>query len=453
MRPDAVIVGLTATPERLVERVQAHATREGVVADRPLLAGDALSRMTALLEHRAPLYAQADVQIETDGLSPDDVSTRAAEALEGFVSRGLVPTIALETPDGRSDIVVATGSHRAIAELIAARWPEARNLWLITDESVAEHWLAKIESGLARPQLRVQPIEIEPGEKSKRLAIVEHLCNELTQRGATRRDVVVALGGGVVGDLAGFVAAITLRGLPVVQVPTSLLAMVDSSVGGKTGVNTPAGKNLVGAFYQPGVVVIDPTFLSSLPREEFRSGMAEVIKHALIQPSTPFGGTTLRELLNSVPLDPVPVDVLEEMLRLNVAIKHSVVQADERESGLRMMLNFGHTVGHAVEADGYRYRHGEAVAIGMVAATRIACELNRVNEDAVAATAELLQRASLPVRVVGSADEIIGRLAKDKKNVDGALNWILPNSDGMVERVTGVPLQVVERVLRELGAQ
>jgi 3-dehydroquinate synthetase len=274
----------------------------------------------------------------------------------------------------------------------------------------------------------------------------------MTSGGVTRRDLVVALGGGVVGDLAGFVAGICLRGLPLMQIPTSLLAMVDSSIGGKTGVNMPVGKNLVGAFYQPGVVLIDPSLLDTLPQAEYRSGMAEVIKHALIQPTTPLGGRDLLKSLDTLALDPIPRDEVADILHRNVAIKHSVVQADERESGLRMILNFGHTAGHAIEADGYRYRHGEAIALGTAVASLIARRLNRVDSAYVARVEGLLSRAGLPTRLEGSAEAVISRLSKDKKNVDGALHWILPRSDGVVEPVTGVPIDVVRSSLMDIGA-
>jgi 3-dehydroquinate synthetase len=275
----------------------------------------------------------------------------------------------------------------------------------------------------------------------------------MTDGGVTRRDLVVALGGGVVGDLAGFVASVCLRGLSLVQAPTSLLAMVDSSVGGKTGVNLPAGKNLVGAFYQPGLVVIDPALLDTLPRAEYRSGMAEVVKHALIQPSTPLGGRDLLDDLSGIRLDPIPTGMIERVLARNVAIKHSVVRADERESGLRMILNFGHTAGHAIEADGYRYRHGEAVGLGMIVACRIAEALGRVDGDLVDRVARLVQTAGLPTTLDGSTDPIIERLGHDKKNVDGSLHWILPDARGMVSPVTGVPEDVVRAALIATGSR
>jgi 3-dehydroquinate synthase len=291
------------------------------------------------------------------------------------------------------------------------------------------------------------------GEGSKSFAQVERLCDAMTMAGATRRDVVLALGGGVAGDLGGFIAAIALRGLPFMQLPTSLLAMVDASVGGKTGVNTRGGKNLAGAFYQPGVVAIDPTFLETLPAAEYRSGMAEVIKHALIQPATPLGGHTLLALLDGASsLAPLPTEDIERALALNVAIKASVVQADERESGLRMILNFGHTAGHAIEADGYRYRHGEAVALGMLVAMGIAVRLERASDAQLEQLRRLLERAELPTSLAGSADNVLERLGRDKKNVDGALHWILPDGQGGVGPVTGVPLEVVRDALCAIGA-
>jgi 3-dehydroquinate synthase len=293
---------------------------------------------------------------------------------------------------------------------------------------------------------------VAPGEPSKSLGEVTRLCDDLTLGGASRQDVVVALGGGVTGDLAGFVASICLRGLSLMQIPSSLLAMVDSSVGGKTGVNMPVGKNLVGAFYQPGMVLIDPRLLETLPQPEYRSGMAEVIKHALIQPSTPLGGTDLLETLSTLDVDPLPRDAVAALLERNVAIKHSVVQADERESGLRMILNFGHTAGHAIEADGYRYRHGEAVALGLIVASRVAAALDRVERDYVTRVETLIERAGLPTRLEGAADAVLGRLSRDKKNVDGALHWILPRADGIVEPVTDVPIDVIRAALTDTGA-
>lgn len=451
-RAGSVVIALDAAPDELVARVARHAASEGSAAERPLLAGDALARITELVHARRHLYQQADEIIDTTGLELDEVLVAALAAVERVVVERRLPSLSLATSGERSDIFIGHGVIDALPAVISQRWPNARRAWLIADSSVNEVWGDRVRQGLGQAGLLTELMVIPSGESSKSFAEVERLTGALTAGGVTRRDLIVALGGGVTGDLAGFVASITLRGLPIVQVPTSLLAMVDSSVGGKTGINLPAGKNLVGAFYQPGVVAIEPRFLTTLPAAEYRSGMAEVIKHAYIQPSTPLGGTELNELLERLPIAPIPEDEITRVLRLNVAIKHSVVKADERESGLRMILNFGHTAGHAIEADGYRYRHGEAVGLGMLVASRLAHSLKRVDDTYVSGVERLVERAGLPTRAEGSVESIVRRLAADKKNVDGALNWILPDRDGLMRRVTDVPLDLVKGALAEIGA-
>jgi 3-dehydroquinate synthase len=250
-----------------------------------------------------------------------------------------------------------------------------------------------------------------------------------------RSDLVVALGGGVVGDLAGFIAATVLRGIGFVQMPTSLLAMVDSSVGGKTGINHPAGKKLIGAFYQPPLVIIDPDFLSSLPPRELRQGWAEVVKHAIIQPSTPSGETAdLEDFLirNRRQLLGLQNPALTYALRRNVALKSRVVEADERESGLRAYLNFGHTAGHAIEASNYRHMHGEAVAIGMHAASRLSALEGRVPESRVDEITGLIQSYGLPTHGAFQLDRVVDLIGNDKKRVGGKANWVLLETHGGV---------------------
>jgi shikimate kinase/3-dehydroquinate synthase len=451
-RPDAVVIGLTADPEVLVARVARQVDAEGEMADRPLLAGDATARIRDLLAARQSLYAQADGVIDTTSQTPDDDVSQAASLIESIADSGMTPTRSLLTPVGRSDIYVQRGARHALGAVIRQHWPFARRCWIISDGHVAPHWLNGVSATLQRDGLGVESLVVEPGESSKSLEDVQHLLVGMTGRGVTRRDVVIALGGGVVGDLAGFVASVCLRGLPLVQLPTSLLAMVDSSVGGKTGVNLPAGKNLAGAFYQPGVVLVDPDFLDTLPVEEYRSGMAEVIKHGFIQPSTPLGGSDLLEVLESSALQPIPSDIIVGVLARNVAIKHSVVQADERESGLRMILNYGHTAGHAIEADGYRYRHGEAVALGLVIVNRIARHMGRVDDAHVQRVEALIGAAGLPTRYEGHTETVLDRLSRDKKNVDGALHWVLPQEAGGVEVATGVAITVVRAAMVDIGA-
>lgn len=450
-RPRSIVVGLTAEPKTLVERVHRQAGADGQTAERPLLAGDAEARISELMSRRAEQYAQADVTVDTTGLDAASATDAVADAILAMGSAGRAPRLSLLTPSGRSDIFVSSGASGLLGQVVANRWPRARRVWLVSDENVAVRWATKVAATLHDAGLAVETLTVPPGESSKRMSEVERLCREMTGRGATRRDVVVALGGGVVGDLAGFVASVCLRGLALVQVPTTLLAMVDSSVGGKTGVNLPAGKNLAGAFYQPGVVLIDPSFLSTLPQAEYRSGMAEVIKHALIQPSTPLGGADLLQILESVALDPLPDDRIGEALARNVAIKASVVQADEREGGLRMILNFGHTAGHAIEADGYRYRHGEAVGLGLLTVYRMATMLGRTPPADAERVRLLLERAGLPTALDTDIEQVLANLSHDKKNVDGALHWVLPRPAGGVEIATGVPLTLVRAALNDLS--
>lgn len=269
------------------------------------------------------------------------------------------------------------------------------------------------------------------GEASKHLETVGRLASQLAQRGFDRSDGLIALGGGVCGDITGFLAAIYMRGIPFVQVPTSLLAQVDSSVGGKTGVDIPEGKNLIGAFYQPRAVFIDTSVLSTLAPEEFLGGMAEVIKYGAGIDADFFQwlGDHRRAILALTP------SILAAMIRHCCELKASVVERDEREGGLRRILNFGHTIGHAVEAaSGYRLNHGFAVAIGMGAAAELAERGGYADAGVAAAIKGLLQRYELPTAVPLNLDPdtIRGFLRTDKKNIAGRLHFVLPETVGKV---------------------
>jgi 3-dehydroquinate synthase len=452
MRPGAVILGLTAEPETLVERVLGQARKEGTGAARPLLAGDPVARMRSLQDVRGELYRRADITIITENMSPAAVAQRAEQAVRDRATAGAVPDLSIGTPIERSDLYIKRGVRSLVGILARERWPRSRRCWIVTDDNVAQYWLTETASALREADFDLREFVVPAGEESKSLAQLSHLLDGMTTSGVSRSDVVVALGGGMVGDLAGLAAAVCLRGLSLVQMPTSLLAMVDSSVGGKTGINTDGGKNMVGAFYQPGLVLIDPDFLGTLPDAEYRSGMAEVIKHAWIQPSTPLASGQLMEQLNRLAsLDPIADDAAVEIVRSNVRTKHSVVQADERESGLRMILNFGHTAGHAIEADGYRYRHGEAVALGMLAAAHIAASMDLIGGDSVQALAEMIERAGLPTRLNGSIGTVLDNMRSDKKNVAGVQRWILPSTNGGVVIRDDVERQAVVNALAAIG--
>jgi 3-dehydroquinate synthetase len=261
--------------------------------------------------------------------------------------------------------------------------------------------------------------------------------------------VIVALGGGVAGDLVGFAAATVLRGVGLVQVPSSLLAMVDSSVGGKTGINHATGKNLIGAFYQPPVVLIDPDLLDTLPDREYRSGWAEIVKHGLIEPSTPAGDSGLFELLaqNAVSLAARRSLLIPTIITRNVEIKASVVRADERESGLRAILNFGHTIGHAVEAAGYQLLHGEAVAVGLHGAMRLGEALGRVPRERVEEVVDVLHRFGLPTEVVADVGRVRQLMLSDKKRLAGEQQWIVPVADGGASIERGIPEDAVDSAI------
>jgi 3-dehydroquinate synthase len=275
------------------------------------------------------------------------------------------------------------------------------------------------------------------GEQNKRLAEVESLAEEMVESGGDRSSLMLAFGGGIVGDIGGFLAAIYMRGISVVQAPTTLLAQVDAGVGGKTGVNLQAGKNLIGAFHQPLAVLIDPSLLATLPGREYRAGLYEVIKCGVIRSPELFRLMSTRqpEVLALAP------EVVDEMVGESVRIKAAVVSADEREADLRRILNFGHTFGHALEAEtGYsRFLHGEAVAFGMKAATHLAGLVGLLPSDEAREILETITRyGPIPPLDGISADNLVARLAKDKKTLAGDVHFVLPERIGRVKIVSGL---------------
>lgn len=359
--------------------------------------------------------------------------------------------VQIDAANGASRILVGGGLLGQLGPLAAAHWPAARTAWLISDRTVYDLHGGTASASLEAAGLRVRAAIVPPGEESKSFAQVLALYDQLLTGGAGRTDVVVALGGGVVGDLAGFVAATCLRGLPLVQAPTSLLAMVDSSVGGKTGVNHPTGKNLVGAFYQPPLVVVDPALLATLPPRELAAGWAEVVKYGFIERSIP--GCEAGELVLLPWLERAGADLARLEPAVTAAVVHHcidlkarVVRADPTEQGLRAILNYGHTIGHALEAAaGYgALLHGEAVAIGMRAAMTIAVELGRCAPALLDRQQALVRRFGLPEATTGLRPEAVwSYLRRDKKAVAGQLRWILPAEPGRVDIVQGVDEAVI----------
>jgi len=351
------------------------------------------------------------------------------------------------------DIQILPGALHRLGVHLAAALPRVRRALLITDETVAPHYLQPALHALAAAGITAAGASVPAGEGAKSLSEAARLYEACLDAGLERSGVVIALGGGVVGDLAGFIAATYLRGVAFVQVPTTLLAMVDASVGGKVAVDLPRGKNLVGAFHQPRLVLIDPQVLSTLPPRQVSAGLAEVVKHGVIRDAGFL--TWLEDHAESVLA--LQAGVLEHLIATNCRIKASVVAADEREeTGLRAMLNFGHTTGHAIEAvQGYGgWLHGEAVAAGMVVATRIAADTGVLADAALPQRlTAMLQRFTLPVRLPPGTDPaaVLAAMQYDKKAEAGKVQWVLPVRPGEVTRAP-VPTAAVAAALAALAA-
>ncbi len=319
---------------------------------------------------------------------------------------------------------------------------------IISDSNVAPHYAQRTADTLKAAGFDGVVIQIDAGEQSKSLKNVGQVLGELAAHKLERSSFVVALGGGVVGDLAGFVAAIYLRGIDFVQVPTTLLAQVDSSVGGKTGVNLKAGKNLVGAFYQPRLVLCDLQTFTTLPDREFRSGLAEIIKYGIIHDPRLFADLE-RRMGQILARDP---KVLARIIARSCEIKAEVVGEDEKEGGLRAILNFGHTIGHAIEAiSGYgKYLHGEAISIGQVAAARLSAKIARLSDLEVERIEALFQSAGLPtsIRLSAKQRELLHQAMRlDKKVKGGEIKFVLADRIGAVRWGVDVPPGLVDAIL------
>ncbi len=321
---------------------------------------------------------------------------------------------------------------------------------VVSDTNVAPLYLERCSNLLHQHGIQTSSAVIPAGELSKSLQQAEILYSKAVDAGLDRNSVIVALGGGVVGDLAGFVAATFLRGVKFLQVPTSLLAMVDSSVGGKTAVDLPQGKNLVGAFYQPVEVVIDINTLNTLPEREYISGLAEVIKYGIIRDADFF--TFLEDNITAV-LEK-DKDVLIEIISSSCEIKADVVALDEKESGLRAILNFGHTFAHAIETvSGYdRFLHGEAVAIGMVYAAMVSAEYCGLSDTDVSRITGLLERFGLPVTpdITSAWDDIRAAMSADKKTLNSMPRFVLAENIGKVTFGNEVPEEILVRCFERL---
>ncbi|WP_031514924.1 3-dehydroquinate synthase [Desulfofalx alkaliphila] len=344
---------------------------------------------------------------------------------------------------GRSyDIIIGPGLHQGIGDLLAPL-NIGKKVLLVNNPRVGRLYRQTVEQALQQRGYGVTVAEVPDSEEAKSIQQAARLYDVMFDAAMDRNSAVLALGGGVVGDLAGFVAATYMRGVPFVQIPTTLLAMVDSSVGGKVAVNHPQGKNIIGAFYQPKLVLADTDTLASLDKRDVLSGLAEVIKAALIKDADFFNW--LEENIHRVLA--LETQSLQKIIELSCRIKARVVESDETEQGLRAILNYGHTVGHGIETlSGYGiYRHGEAVAMGMVAEARLALQLGLLTEADVERIEKLLENCGLPTAVPKgiNARHLLASMYKDKKVLDGLLTFALPDGIGRAVIKRDIPEQLI----------
>jgi shikimate kinase/3-dehydroquinate synthase len=465
----AAVVCLDAKPATIYRRLLKDAEDSPDEEVRPLLSGpEPLKRIEWLKTVRQPFYALSDWTVDVDNLTVEEA---AEEVIRGwkYAARGRAAVPDLPTAresdapycqekGAACEVSTAGGSYPVFVgwgclDQLGMRMRNAGlsgRAFVISDDRVLPLHGDRVARVLGEAGFAPQSRAVPEGEGSKSLEMAGRLYDWLVEKRCERGDTVVALGGGVAGDLAGFVSATFLRGLPLVQVPTSLMAMVDSSIGGKVAINHPEGKNLVGAFYQPRLVLTDVGLLSTLPRRELVSGWAEVVKHAMIRDSH-----LLRLLEEHVKeLLGLGREPLSDVVARSAAIKASVVSEDEREQGLRTILNYGHTIAHGLEAaTGYeRLLHGEAVSIGMAGAAMISRRLGLLSADVAERQVRLLDLFGLPV--VASSDlrieDILRAMALDKKTRGERIRWVLLEDVARPVIRDDVPRELAEQVIRDL---
>jgi shikimate kinase/3-dehydroquinate synthase len=471
-----LIVCLEAKPETIYERLFREAARSPESEVRPLLATDnPLERIRQLKASRQPYYAKSDWTIHTDGLSVSEVTEevmRAWRLLRRYAPRNDKEKARNDNKKAQSTIdkdvacMVKTETQSypifvgyGLLDRLGEKMKQAAlsgTATIISDEDVFSLYGSQVEGVLKNADFAVNSFVVAPGEETKSMDSAIKIYDFLVEHRTERDDIIVALGGGMVGDLAGFVAATFLRGMPWLQVPTSLVAMVDASIGGKVGVNHPEGKNLIGAFYQPSFVLADVQTLTTLPRRELTSGWAEVIKHGMILDDEFV--QFLESNVNS--LKKLEPDLLTGAIARSAAIKAQVVSQDERErEGKRTILNYGHTIGHGLEAATRykRFLHGEAVAIGMVGAAKLSQRLGLLPSTAVERQEALLQRFGLPASLAAkrggpklSVAGVTKAMELDKKVKGKAIRWVVLQDIGKAAIRSDVPQKEVLAILREL---
>jgi 3-dehydroquinate synthase len=437
-------VCLTASPEVLAQRLTATDA-----AARPLLArgADLTATLRELTRLRSAVYDAIPWHVDTNDRVPAEVAERVVGLLALAASHDAV-ALPVGTPTGSYSVLIGVGLLDSAGSVVEARGLCGRAA-VVSDSHVGPLYGRRLERSLDAAGLTCARVTIAAGESSKTLRTVAEIYAALQVADLDRHSTVMALGGGVVGDTAGFAAATYLRGVRLVQVPTSLLAMVDASIGGKTGVNLDVGKNLVGAFHQPSVVLIDPGLLATLPAEEIANGMAEVVKAALVGDAELLG-----DLERVGAPDAGDTTAWADLIARSGAVKVAIVAEDPFEEGRRAALNLGHTFAHAIEtATGHAVQHGRAVAVGLVAAARLAAAMGVCDGDLPPRIENIVQSLGLPIRLGAEAESVIGAMATDKKRAGGRLRFVLPVAAGRVEVFRDVPQALVRATLDGMAAE
>ncbi len=436
IRKTGVSIYLHVRPKTLAQRLEREVERPLLLRFPPQ---QRLRKITELLHHRTARYDQADFTICNEE-TPAEAVALICQRLQ------ILPLVHVELQERSYFIWVKPGGLQHLGELYAGYHLGPRAA-IITDTTVAQLYGELLTNSLRTNGIETVLVSVPPGEEHKSLQTAEWLYTRLLEAGSDRHTTIIALGGGVIGDVAGFVASTFLRGIPYVQIPTTLLAQVDSSVGGKTGVNHPLGKNLIGTFYQPRFVLIDPLLLQTLPERERWSGLAEVLKYGLIRDPALF--QRLEADLENLAKSP---EKLVEIIARCCTIKAEIVSADEREASLRKFLNFGHTVGHALEAaSGYQLRHGEAIAWGMLIAARLSHEKSGLSTSELERIESLLARFPKPSLAQIDLAKVQELIRRDKKVRDGRVQFVLLRTIGepvLCDAVTESDLEETLQALR-----
>ena len=457
MEATGIIVCLEARADTIYRRLSGPEETHDEQVVRPLLQdSDPLRRIISLKSERQALYALAHWTVHTDELSITEAASEVVRARDICLNRtNSAPTLdtdlaaTVRTSSGDYPVWVGWGLSYSVGERVKSLIDPGA-AYVITDNFVHRH-ARTVQMSMEAAGIPSHIFVMESGERHKSLDTLSHIYRWLAERKAERRHLIVAVGGGVVGDVAGYAAATYLRGMPVVQAPTTLVAMMDAAVGGKTAVDLPQGKNLVGAFKQPEFVLADVEALSTLPERALVSGWAEAIKHALILDEPLL--RVFEENVDSISsLEP---ETASDALRRSVAIKADVVSRDERETlGIRALLNYGHTTAHALEAvTGYeRYLHGEAVSIGMMAAADISKNMGLLSDDDVVRQRSVLAAYGLPLKYRDADPSAIrDAMSMDKKTVGGRIRWVLLDGIGNALTRSDVPPEFIDQALREVS--